>query len=125
MGNIFLLPHARTNWQHVFTRGPGVMNRSIPLPARQIVGGQQVRQRHGLYPRPPAGLRRLGVASPALARLSGAELKPGPGVTENAALEAYIRSSVATTCLPVKVPAGVAASIKCSNPQPASPYKEI
>ena len=39
MDNIFLLPHARTNWQHVFTDGPGVMGRSIPCPRGKLLGG--------------------------------------------------------------------------------------
>ena len=48
--------------------------------------------------------RRI-VASPALARLSGAELKPGPGVADDAALEAYIRSHVATPPTTRRAPA--------------------
>ena len=39
MGNIFLLPHARTNWQHAFTGGPGVMGRSIACPRGKLLGG--------------------------------------------------------------------------------------
>lgn len=39
MGNVFLLPHARTHWQHTFTGGPGVMNRSIPCPRGKLLGG--------------------------------------------------------------------------------------
>ncbi len=39
IGNIFLLPHARTNWQHSFTGGPGVRNRSIPCPRGKLFGG--------------------------------------------------------------------------------------
>ena len=39
VGNIFLLPDARYNWQHEFTGGPGVMNRSIPCPRGKLFGG--------------------------------------------------------------------------------------
>ncbi len=39
VGNIFLLPHARTNWQHVFSGGPGVNGRDIPCPRGKLVGG--------------------------------------------------------------------------------------
>jgi choline dehydrogenase len=44
--------------------------------------------------------RRI-VGMPALARLSGAEVLPGPGVQDDAALEAFIRQRVATTYHPV------------------------
>ena len=44
--------------------------------------------------------RRI-VAQPALARLSGAELLPGPAIEDDAALEAFIRQRVATTYHPV------------------------
>ncbi len=44
--------------------------------------------------------RRI-VSMPALARLSGAELMPGPTVQDDAALEAFIRQRVATTYHPV------------------------
>lgn len=44
--------------------------------------------------------RRI-VASPALARLSGAELMPGRAVEDDAALERFIRDKVATTYHPV------------------------
>jgi choline dehydrogenase len=39
IGNIFLLPHAATNWQHSFTGGPGVRGRSIPCPRGKLFGG--------------------------------------------------------------------------------------
>ncbi len=39
VGNIFLLPHARYNWQHQFSGGPGVNNRQIPCPRGRLVGG--------------------------------------------------------------------------------------
>ena len=39
VGNIFLLPHAATNWQHVFSGGPGVNDRTIPCPRGKLVGG--------------------------------------------------------------------------------------
>jgi choline dehydrogenase-like flavoprotein len=39
VGNIFLLPHARYNWQHVFTGGPAVGGREIPCPRGRLVGG--------------------------------------------------------------------------------------
>jgi choline dehydrogenase len=44
--------------------------------------------------------RRI-VGMPALARLSGAELLPGPAVQDDAAIEAFIRQRVATTYHPV------------------------
>ena len=39
IGNIFLLPHARYNWQHVFSGGPGVDHREIPCPRGKLFGG--------------------------------------------------------------------------------------
>jgi choline dehydrogenase len=39
VGNIFLLPHARYNWQHEFTGGPGVNGRLIPCPRGKLLGG--------------------------------------------------------------------------------------
>ena len=39
IGNIFLLPHARYNWQHVFSGGAGVNSREIPCPRGKLVGG--------------------------------------------------------------------------------------
>ena len=39
IGNIFLLPHARYNWQHVFAGGPGVNGREIACPRGKLVGG--------------------------------------------------------------------------------------
>ncbi len=39
MGNIFLLPHARTNWQHEYTGGAGVHQRRIPCPRGKMLGG--------------------------------------------------------------------------------------
>jgi choline dehydrogenase len=44
--------------------------------------------------------RRI-VAMPALARLSGQELLPGPAIADDAALETFIRERVATTYHPV------------------------
>ncbi len=39
MGNIFLLPHTRYNWQHVFSGGASVLNREIPCPRGRMFGG--------------------------------------------------------------------------------------
>jgi choline dehydrogenase len=39
MGNIFLLPHSRYNWEHQFSGGPGVNRRSIACPRGRLVGG--------------------------------------------------------------------------------------
>ena len=39
VGNIFLLPHGRYNWQHMFTGGPGVNGRQIPCPRGRLFGG--------------------------------------------------------------------------------------
>jgi choline dehydrogenase-like flavoprotein len=39
IGNIFLLPDARYNWQHEFTGGPGVNGRKIACPRGRLVGG--------------------------------------------------------------------------------------
>jgi choline dehydrogenase-like flavoprotein len=39
IGNIFLLPHARTNWQHTFTGGEGVNDRTIGCPRGKLFGG--------------------------------------------------------------------------------------
>ena len=44
--------------------------------------------------------RRI-VAQPALKRLSGDELLPGPAIEDDAALEAFVRDKVATTYHPV------------------------
>lgn len=39
IGNIFLLPHAATNWQHEFSGGAGVGHRKIPCPRGRLFGG--------------------------------------------------------------------------------------
>ena len=39
IGNIFLLPHARYNWEHQFSGGHGVNGRQIPCPRGKLVGG--------------------------------------------------------------------------------------
>lgn len=39
IGNIFLLPHARYNWQYEFTGAAGVNGRSIPCPRGKMLGG--------------------------------------------------------------------------------------
>ena len=39
IGNIFLLPHARTNWQHEYSGGAGVQQRRIPCPRGRLFGG--------------------------------------------------------------------------------------
>lgn len=39
IGNVFLLPHARYNWQHVFRGGAGVDNREVPCPRGRLFGG--------------------------------------------------------------------------------------
>jgi choline dehydrogenase-like flavoprotein len=50
-----------------------------------------------------AGLKsaRHILSMPAMARYSGAELSPGPGVKSDAELEAFIRANLATTYHPV------------------------
>ncbi|MDB6001985.1 MAG: alkJ [Rhizobacter sp.] len=39
IGNVFLLPHARYNWQYEFTGGSGVNDRAIPCPRGKLLGG--------------------------------------------------------------------------------------
>jgi choline dehydrogenase len=39
IGNVFLLPHARYNWQHVYSGGPEVNGRQIPCPRGKLFGG--------------------------------------------------------------------------------------
>jgi choline dehydrogenase-like flavoprotein len=39
IGNVFLLPHARYNWQHVFEGGKGVNDREIACPRGRLLGG--------------------------------------------------------------------------------------
>jgi choline dehydrogenase len=39
VGNIFLLPHARYNWQHGFQGGAAVNDRAIPCPRGKLFGG--------------------------------------------------------------------------------------
>ena len=39
VGNIFLLPHARYNWQHGFQGGAAVNDRTIPCPRGKLFGG--------------------------------------------------------------------------------------
>lgn len=39
IGNIFLLPHARYNWQYEFSGGAGVNGRAIPCPRGKMLGG--------------------------------------------------------------------------------------
>jgi choline dehydrogenase len=39
VGNVFLLPHTRYNWQHVYRGGPEVNGRQIPCPRGKLFGG--------------------------------------------------------------------------------------
>jgi choline dehydrogenase len=39
VGNVFLIPHARYNWQHVYSGGPEVNGRQIPCPRGKLFGG--------------------------------------------------------------------------------------
>jgi len=39
IGNIFLLPHAKYNWQHIFSGGPSIDNREIACPRGRLFGG--------------------------------------------------------------------------------------
>ncbi|MES2482860.1 MAG: choline dehydrogenase [Pseudomonadota bacterium] len=39
IGNVFLLPHARYNWQHQFQGGAGVNDREVPCPRGRLFGG--------------------------------------------------------------------------------------
>ncbi|WP_234263520.1 GMC family oxidoreductase [Hydrogenophaga sp. NFH-34] len=39
IGNVFLLPHARYNWQYSFQGGAGVGHRQIPCPRGKLFGG--------------------------------------------------------------------------------------
>jgi choline dehydrogenase len=39
VGNVFLLPHARYNWRHVYRGGPEVNGRQIPCPRGKLFGG--------------------------------------------------------------------------------------
>ncbi len=39
VGNVFLLPDARYNWQHVYRGGPQVNGRQIPCPRGKLFGG--------------------------------------------------------------------------------------
>jgi choline dehydrogenase len=39
VGNVFLLPDARYNWQHVYRGGPEVNGRQIPCPRGKLFGG--------------------------------------------------------------------------------------
>lgn len=39
IGNIFLLPHARYNWQYEFSGSTGVGDRTIPCPRGKMLGG--------------------------------------------------------------------------------------
>jgi choline dehydrogenase-like flavoprotein len=39
IGNVFLLPHARYNWQYEFSGGAGVNGRAIPCPRGKMLGG--------------------------------------------------------------------------------------
>ena len=39
VGNIFLLPHDRYNWHHVYSGGPAVNGRQIPCPRGKLFGG--------------------------------------------------------------------------------------
>lgn len=39
VGNIFLLPHARYNWQHSFQGGPAVNDRELSCPRGKLLGG--------------------------------------------------------------------------------------
>jgi choline dehydrogenase-like flavoprotein len=39
IGNVFLLPHERYNWQHMFSGGASVGHRDIPCPRGRMFGG--------------------------------------------------------------------------------------
>ena len=39
IGNVFLLPHSKYNWQYEFTGGAGVGGRTIPCPRGKMLGG--------------------------------------------------------------------------------------
>jgi choline dehydrogenase-like flavoprotein len=39
VGNVFLLPHGKYNWQHEFSGGPGVNGRTIACPRGKMLGG--------------------------------------------------------------------------------------
>jgi choline dehydrogenase len=39
VGNIFLLPHSKYNWQHEFAGGPAINGRSIACPRGKMLGG--------------------------------------------------------------------------------------
>lgn len=39
VGNIFLLPHSKYNWQHEFTGGAGINGRTIACPRGRMLGG--------------------------------------------------------------------------------------
>jgi choline dehydrogenase-like flavoprotein len=39
VGNVFLLPHVRYNWQHVYSGGAAVNGREIPCPRGKLFGG--------------------------------------------------------------------------------------
>ena len=39
IGNVFLLSHARYNWQHAYSGGPEVNGRQIPCPRGKLFGG--------------------------------------------------------------------------------------
>ncbi len=39
IGNVFLLPHSKYNWQYEFDSGPGALERKIPCPRGKMLGG--------------------------------------------------------------------------------------
>lgn len=39
IGNVFLLPHERYNWQYVFQGGSGINGREVPCPRGKVMGG--------------------------------------------------------------------------------------
>ncbi|TCP08321.1 choline dehydrogenase-like flavoprotein [Caldimonas thermodepolymerans] len=39
VGNVFLLPHRRTNWQYTMQGGPGTLDRTLGCPRGRLLGG--------------------------------------------------------------------------------------
>ena len=102
-GNIFLLPHARYNWQHTFTGGPGINNRTLICPRGKLMGGctsingsVYIRGHRGDYDEWAALLRPRSRASRASisARLTGVLLaSEAPRSSRNASPSVVAASS--------------------------------
>jgi choline dehydrogenase-like flavoprotein len=77
IGNVFLLPYARYNWQHVYIGGPEVNGRRIPCPRGKLFGCTSVNGTVYMRGHPTNGARlemRGGTTIMSLPTISGTRI---------------------------------------------------